>query len=297
MMFIPTCYGSNNPLGLVIQQVAQIRQAAILIFKMAANKSRFSSYMLHIRVDLWPVKHPRTSKWYHYAQGTHIIDILHAIKNEYLFLCLCLCNRGLIVEGPVKQRFKSSTHVCTCRYVLMLWKLAAAAVGGIVCICTHVLYVWTRYANFQYLSLSIPSCMSPPYRTDTKCSPDSITCAFVLCVRKTRACDWRNGCTCNQNISVSLQTLPFSSQFQLLTSFDSTGWWNYLCSFGLQGTCLYWSWKGCFPWNSLECQWFFGIVWDVLHPLCLGQNYSHQIPQQNQCGCAWHNQCTSDRSP
>ena len=48
MISRPTFHGSNNPLGIVTHQVTQIMQAAILIFKMAANKSSFSSYPLHI---------------------------------------------------------------------------------------------------------------------------------------------------------------------------------------------------------------------------------------------------------
>jgi hypothetical protein len=52
MMYRPNFYGSNNLLGIVIHQVPQIMQAALSIFKMAANKCNFSSYVFAYMVDL-----------------------------------------------------------------------------------------------------------------------------------------------------------------------------------------------------------------------------------------------------
>jgi hypothetical protein len=51
MMSIPICHGLGNPLWTVIHQVAQIMQAAILIFKMAADNSPFWSYF-NLQVDV-----------------------------------------------------------------------------------------------------------------------------------------------------------------------------------------------------------------------------------------------------
>ena len=66
------------------------KQADILIFKMAANKICFSSYHFHI----WQIQGPphtpelpqNLKQWYHYVQGTHIIDNLHVTNPAFLLI-------------------------------------------------------------------------------------------------------------------------------------------------------------------------------------------------------------------
>ena len=62
MMSRPIFYRSNNQLVIVIHQVDQIMQAAISIFKMAANKSSFFVILFAYRVHLGPATDPGSTK-------------------------------------------------------------------------------------------------------------------------------------------------------------------------------------------------------------------------------------------
>ena len=77
---------SNNPLGIGIHQVTQITQASILVFKMATNKVVFRHMFLHIGqiygVPCTPTLHLNLKRWYYFVQGIHIIDNVHATKNN-----------------------------------------------------------------------------------------------------------------------------------------------------------------------------------------------------------------------